>query len=88
MDMVSKGRHANGKKTNCGSCGSAYSEENTYYRKDGSRSCKQCYQAQNRKYHWRNREKITEHKRALYHRNKALAAQSQLNLNEGEQCPH
>ncbi len=59
----------NAEKTFC-SRGHEYTEENTYYYKDGRRECCICMDARNKEYYKNNKEEIKERSRKHYHNNK------------------
>ena len=56
-DRVRNGRDHNARKTHCAN-GHPYSPENTYVLPDGSRSCRICAMAKERRYQDANRERI------------------------------
>lgn len=63
-DMVRKNRTAQGRKTHCTN-GHAYDEENTYRRKNGWRTCKECNRTLAREYQRRGKPPKGSHATAF-----------------------
>ena len=57
------GRNGHSNKTNCGTCGLPYDEENTYINPAGARVCRNCVRASGRRHVERNREELNRRKR-------------------------
>lgn len=57
------GRNGHANKTNCGTCGLPYDEENTYISKAGSRCCRNCIRESGRRHDAAHREERNRRKR-------------------------